>query len=167
MYGNLHETHGDRHVTVSNIPLMFYQFWGFYNLSLRLLFTPAISSPFPSDRDSQPAWLLFVVCFGFALTRMNVHFQRLTVYFLSFLLRRQHLTLCFVTYIEWHISLLVSICVWPYKVLFFLCLHSLVIWDDKCCEISWNDVLRTATTTEWNWWPIENRRPEWIWKANK
>lgn len=32
LYGNLH--HGDRHVTISNIPLMFYQFWGFYNLSL-------------------------------------------------------------------------------------------------------------------------------------
>lgn len=39
VYGNLHETHGDRHVTVSNIPLMFYQFWGFYNLS----FAPSFS----------------------------------------------------------------------------------------------------------------------------
>lgn len=29
VYGNLHETHGDRHVTVSNIPLMFYQFGAF------------------------------------------------------------------------------------------------------------------------------------------
>lgn len=38
VYGNLHEIHRDRHVTVYNIPLMFYQFWGFYNLSLCLRF---------------------------------------------------------------------------------------------------------------------------------